>query len=71
MRSTDRVASKRGWPWLTAPPPEAGIAIDYLWREVCQRYNFLQILGHHLLPVKNHKARLVGWIHRRETTSWR
>src|SRR3990167_8108897 len=43
-------------------PPKAGIATDYLWREVWQRDSFLQILGRYLVPVKNHKATLVGWI---------
>ncbi|GCL61633.1 type I restriction endonuclease subunit R [Pseudaquabacterium pictum] len=43
-------------------PPKAGIATDYLWREVWQRDSFLQILGRYLVPVKNKKAQLVGWI---------
>ena len=40
----------------------AGIATDYLWREVWQRDSLLQILGRYLVPVKNPKAQLVGWI---------
>jgi type I restriction enzyme R subunit len=43
-------------------PPKAGIATDYLWREVWQRDRFLQILGRYLVPVKNTKKQLVGWI---------
>lgn len=43
-------------------PPKAGIATDYLWREVWQRDSFLQILGRYLVPVKNSKKQLVGWI---------
>jgi len=43
-------------------PPKAGIATDYLWREVWQRDSFLQILGRYLVPVKNAKKQLVGWI---------
>ena len=43
-------------------PPKAGIATDYLWKEVWQRDSFLQILGRYLVPVKNTKKQLVGWI---------
>jgi type I restriction enzyme, R subunit len=43
-------------------PPKAGIATDYLWREIWQRDSFLQILGRYLVPVKNAKKQLVGWI---------
>ena len=43
-------------------PPKAGIATDYLWKEVWQRDSFLQILGRYLVPVKNAKKQLVGWI---------
>ena len=43
-------------------PPKAGIATDYLWREVWQRDSFLQILGRYLVPVKNAKKQLVSWI---------
>ena len=45
--------------------PGAGIATDYLWREVWQRDSFLQILGRYLVPVKNDKKQLVGWIYPR------
>ncbi|MBA3596215.1 MAG: type I restriction endonuclease subunit R [Methylibium sp.] len=43
-------------------PPKEGIATDYLWKEVWQRDSFLQILGRYLVPVKNAKKQLVGWI---------
>lgn len=43
-------------------PPKAGIATDYLWKEVWQRDSFLQILGRYLVPVKNAKKQTVGWI---------
>ncbi|MBK7263916.1 MAG: type I restriction endonuclease subunit R [Rubrivivax sp.] len=46
-------------------PPKAGIATDYLWKEVWQRDSFLQILGRYLVPVKNAKKQLVGWIYPR------
>jgi type I restriction enzyme R subunit len=46
-------------------PPKAGIATDYLWREVWQRDSFLQILGRYLVPVKNARKQLVGWIYPR------
>lgn len=44
------------------PPNPAGIATDYLWKEIWQRDSFLQILGRYLVPVKNTKKQLVGWI---------
>jgi type I restriction enzyme R subunit len=44
------------------PPNPAGIATDYLWKEIWQRNSFLQILGRYLVPVKNAKKQLVGWI---------
>jgi len=43
-------------------PPKPGIATDYLWREVWQPESFLQILGRYLVPVKNKKKQLTGWI---------
>ena len=43
-------------------PPKAGIATDYLWKEVWQRDSFLQILGRYLVPVRNAKKQLTGWI---------
>ena len=42
--------------------PKDGIATDYLWKEVWQRDSFLQILGRYLVPVKNEKKQLTGWI---------
>jgi type I restriction enzyme R subunit len=42
--------------------PRAGIATDYLWKEIWQRDSFLQILGRYLVPVKNDKKQLVGWV---------
>jgi type I restriction enzyme, R subunit len=44
------------------PSNPAGIATDYLWKEIWQRDSFLQILGRYLVPVKNAKKQLVGWI---------
>ena len=44
------------------PPNPAGIATDYLWQEVWQRDSLLQILGRYLVPVKNAKKQLVGWV---------
>jgi len=46
-------------------PPKAGIATDFLWKEVWQRDSFLQILGRYLVPVKNAKKQLVSWIYPR------
>ena len=43
-------------------PPNAGIATDYLWKQVWQRDSFLQILGRYLVPVTNAKKQLAGWI---------
>jgi type I restriction enzyme R subunit len=43
-------------------PPKDGIATDYLWKDVWQRDSFLQILGRYLVPVKNDKKQLTGWI---------
>jgi type I restriction enzyme R subunit len=47
------------------PLNPAGIATDYLWKEVWQRDSFLQILGRYLVPVKNDRKQLVGWIYPR------
>ncbi len=44
------------------PPNPLGIATDYLWKEIWQRDSFLQILGRYLVPVKNDKKQLIGWI---------
>ena len=46
-------------------PAKAGIATDYLWKEVWKPDSFLQILGRYLVPVKNDKKQLVGWIYPR------
>lgn len=43
-------------------PVKAGIATDYLWKEVWQRDSFLEILGRYMVPVKNDKKQLTGWI---------
>src|SRR6185312_15954679 len=43
-------------------PPNDGIATDYLWKEVWQRDSFLQILGRYLVPVRNARKQLTGWI---------
>ena len=43
-------------------PAKAGIATDYLWKEVWQRDSFLQILGRYLVPRKNSRKQLVDWI---------
>jgi type I restriction enzyme R subunit len=43
-------------------PPKDGIATDYLWKEVWQRDSFLQILGRYLVPVRNARKQLTGWI---------
>lgn len=43
-------------------PPKDGIATDYLWKEVWQKDSFLQILGRYLVPVRNAKKQLAGWI---------
>lgn len=42
--------------------PGAGIATDYLWKSIWQRDSLLQILGRYLVPVKNARKQLVGWI---------
>lgn len=43
-------------------PVKAGIATDYLWEEIWQRDSWLQILGRYVVPVKNAKKHLSGWI---------
>ena len=43
-------------------PTKAGIATDYLWKEVWQRDSLLEILGRYIVPVKNGKKQLTGWI---------
>ena len=43
-------------------PAKEGIATDYLWEQVWARDSWLQILGRYVVPVKNGKKQLVGWI---------
>lgn len=43
-------------------PVKDGIATDYLWEQVWSRDSWLQILGRYVVPVKNDKKQLVGWI---------
>lgn len=43
-------------------PFKEGIATDYLWNEIWQRDSWLQILGRYVVPVKNDKKQLAGWI---------
>ena len=43
-------------------PVKKGIATDYLWEKVWQRDSWLQILGRYVVPVKNDKKQLSGWI---------
>ena len=44
------------------PPDPAGGAATYLWRDVWQRDSWLDILGRYLVPVRDGKKKLVGWI---------
>ncbi|MEY2342769.1 type I restriction endonuclease subunit R [Acidithiobacillus sp. IBUN Pt1247-S3] len=44
------------------PPNPNGFATDYLWKEVWARDSWLDILGRYLVPVKNEKKQLAGWI---------
>jgi type I restriction enzyme R subunit len=39
-----------------------GARTAYLWEQVWQRDSFLEILGRYLVPVKDEKKRLIGWI---------
>lgn len=43
-------------------PTKEGIATDYLWEKVWACDSWLQILGRYVVPVKNGKKQLVGWI---------
>lgn len=43
-------------------PAKAGFATDYLWEEVWQPDSWLEILGRYMVPVKNDKKQLKGWI---------
>ena len=40
----------------------AGFATDYLWQQVWQPDSWLDILGRYMVPVKNAKKQLKGWI---------
>jgi type I restriction enzyme R subunit len=44
------------------PPNPDGTPTAYLWQEVWQRDSWLEILGRYLVPVKDGKKRLTGWI---------
>ena len=44
------------------PPNPHGAATAYLWEEVWQRDGWLEILGRYLVPVKDDKKRLKGWV---------
>ena len=59
---TNFLPFNRGHDGGAGNPPKAGIATDYLWKEVWQRDSFLQILGRYLVPVRNAKKQLTGWI---------
>ncbi|MCG7363907.1 DEAD/DEAH box helicase family protein [Roseomonas sp. ACRSG] len=43
-------------------PNPHGAPTAYLWEEVWQRDSWLEILGRYLVPVKDDKKRLKGWI---------
>jgi type I restriction enzyme R subunit len=44
------------------PPNPNGTPTAYLWEEVWERDSWLDILGRYLVPVKDDKKRLTGWI---------
>jgi type I restriction enzyme R subunit len=44
------------------PPNPNGTPSAYLWEEVWERHSWLDILGRYLVPVKDEKKRLQGWI---------
>ncbi|MFK4048133.1 type I restriction endonuclease subunit R [Roseomonas mucosa] len=44
------------------PPNPRGAPTAYLWEEVWQRDSWLEILGRYLVPVKDDRKRLKGWI---------
>lgn len=44
------------------PPNPHGAPTAYLWEEVWERHSWLDILGRYLVPVKDEKKRLQGWI---------
>ena len=43
-------------------PAKAGFATDYLWQEVWRPDSWLEILGRYMVPVKNARKQLEGWI---------
>jgi type I restriction enzyme, R subunit len=43
-------------------PAKAGFATDYLWEEVWRPDSWLEILGRYMVPAKNAKKQLKGWI---------
>ena len=44
------------------PPNPNGAPTAYLWEEIWQRDSWLEILGRYLVPVRDDKKRLKGWI---------
>jgi len=44
------------------PPNPNGAPTAYLWEQVWQRDGWLEILGRYLVPVKDDKKKLKGWI---------
>jgi type I restriction enzyme R subunit len=44
------------------PPNSHGAATAYLWEDVWRRDGWLEILGRYIIPVKNAKKQLTGWI---------
>jgi type I restriction enzyme R subunit len=44
------------------PPNPNGAPTAYLWEDVWQRDGWLEILGRYLVPVKDDKKRLRGWV---------
>jgi len=44
------------------PPNPGGTPTAYLWDAVWQRDSWLEILGRYLVPVKDDRKRLTGWI---------
>ena len=47
------------------PPNPNGAPTAYLWEDVWQRDGWLEILGRYVVPVKNDKKQITGWIFRR------
>ena len=44
------------------PPNPKGAPTAYLWEEVWQRDSWLEILGRYIVPRKNEKKQLAGWL---------